>query len=178
MKKKVRKDKAKHKNMIRKQQIARINSEKEIKEINEDDCGVSDELFDRMKDKMIELNDGIKNKLIRDSSLERMSDILVEYAKPFMDTIDCGNREEYEKALMLSIMLWNCSIIGEKHNDHKMVKKMLKPIMPDADSKMVMSYMLERKRQMYPNNKRMIINYELTDTPDGLHLSVASTVTQ
>jgi hypothetical protein len=48
--------------------------------------------------------------------------------------------------------------------------------MPDAESKKTVRYMLERKRQMYPDNKRFVINYELTDEPDGgFHLSVVST---
>ena len=171
MKKKKRKNKTKYKNEIRKRQIANISSEKKI---TEDDCGVSDESLNRMKDKMSEMTGGIEHKLVRDSSLEKMSEILLEYAKPFMDTIELDNKKEYEKAVILAMTLWNCSIMEEDPKNRKAAKEMLKPLMRDAESKSVMNYMLERKRQMYPNNKRMIMNYELTETPDGFNLSVAS----
>ena len=55
-------------------------------------------------------------------------------------------------------------------------KDKLKSVMPDAESRSVVEYMLERRRQMYPDNRRMLMSYELTELPDGFHLSVASTL--
>ena len=139
MKKKVRKDKLKYKNEIRKRQIVRINSEKEI---IEDDCGVSDESFNRMQNKMLEMNGGMKHTLIRDSSLERMSDILTEYAKPMLDAIDCNNKKEYEKVIIMAMTFWNCSILEELPKNRKLVNDMLKPVMPDVESAYFAKYML------------------------------------
>ena len=56
--------------------------------------------------------------------------------------------------------------------------KMLRPVMPDAESKGVIDYMIARKRQIFPDNKRIILNHELTETPDGFHLTVASSIPQ
>lgn len=173
MKKKDRKDKIKNKNKARKQQLAKKNT---VQKITKEDCGVSDESLSRMKDKMQEMSGGIGHELIRDSSLEKMSDILLEYGEPLLDTIDSDNKAEYEKAIMISMMLWNCAIMQEAPKGRKKIEKMLKPIMPDAESRSVVKYMLERKREMFPDNKRMIMNYELAETPDGFHLSVASTI--
>ena len=173
MNKRGRKDKLKYKNKIRKQQISRLNREERV---SEDDCGVSDETMSRMKGKMLEIS-GAKQKLIRDSSLEKMSEILLEYAKPLVDVVETDNIEYYEKAIKISIMLWNCTILQETTKSRKEIMKMLKPVMPDAESKSIVNYMLERKRQMYPDNKRVIMSYELSETAEGFHLSVASTVT-
>jgi len=173
MKKKERKDKIKYKNKIRKQQQGQKRVEKKA---SEDDCGASDESLMRMESKMLEVSGGKKHELIRDGSLEKMSDILLEYGIPLLDAIDSEDKKEYEKAIMMSIMLWNCAIMQEGPKGKKGIEKMLKPMMPDAESKSVVRYMLVRKHEMFPQNKRMIMNYELTETADGFHLTVASTI--
>ena len=174
MKNKRLKNKIKYKNKIRKQQLTRISLEKKT---DEDDCGVSDESFNRLKKKILEMNDGIVYKMRRNSALEKMSDILLEYAETFLRTIDSSNKDEYEKAIAVSTILWNCSIMQEDPRTREEINKMLEPIMPDAGSRSIVNYMLERRRQMYPNNNRLIVSYELTKKPNGdLHLSVASTV--
>ena|GEM_PF-4669259 len=175
MKKKGHKDKLKYRSKIRKQQTGKKSQEESA---SEGDCGVSDETMSRMKGKMQKMSGGVEHELIRDSTLEKMSDILLEYAKPFMDTVESDNKEEYENAIRISMMLWNCAIMQEGAKSRKEIMKMLKPAMPDAESKSVVKYMLERKRQMYPDNRRMMINYELSETADGFHLYVASTVSE
>ena len=81
---------------------------------------------------------------------------------------------------MMSITLWNYSIAQESQNhDSEGLKKFeekLKLLMTDAELRRLMRCMLNRKRQMYPDIKRIIVNYELTETSDGFHLSVASTI--
>jgi hypothetical protein len=139
----------------------------------ENDCGISDESVSRLEQKLRDMG-SIDHKIIRDSSLEKMSDILSDYASPFLDTIDADNKKEYkkkyEKAIMLSMILWNCSLMEDAPEGRKEARKLLKSIVSDAESKSVIQYMLERKRQMYPDNKRMIMSYEVTEMPyGGLH---------
>jgi hypothetical protein len=174
MKKKERKDKLKYKNKIRKQQLEKAISDTEQPDEN---CGISDETMARMQDQLTEQY-GIGHEMVRDSSLEKMSDALLEYGKPFIDLVQSDSKADYEKSIKISMMLWNCSIMQDVKGPggRKEIEKMLKPVMPDAESKEVVRYMLERKRQMFPDNNRIILNYELAETPDGFHLSVASTI--
>jgi hypothetical protein len=173
MKKKMRKDIVRYKNKLRKQQL---DKEQTGADVAEDDCGISEESENRLKQKLREMS-GIDHEIIRDSTLEKMSDVLVDYAKPFLDTIDTDNKEEYEKVIMMAIIFWNRAITEGTIKGHKKIKELLKPIMSGAKSRKVVRYMLERKRQMYPDNKRVILNYELTEVPDGgFHLSVVSSV--
>ena len=173
MKKKVRKDKIGYKNKLRKKQKERENSEDATTEI----AGVSDEIANRLEQKISETSN-YKQKFIRDNNIEKMSDIIVDYAEPFIKALKTETRKEYEKAIMLAMTYWNCSIMKEFSKvSQKEIEKRLKPITPDLEAKSIMNYMLERKRQMYPDNKRIIINYELTELKEGgFHLSVASTV--
>jgi hypothetical protein len=170
VKKKDRKDKTRYKSKLRKQQSKRPGAD-----IEEDDLGVSDETAEIMKREMEERY-GVEHKVIRDRTLEKMSDILLEYGKPLLDTITSDSKAEYEKAITILITLWNCSIMQGGPKGRRGIEKMLKPVMPDAESKSVVRYMLDRKLQLYSDNKRFITNYELSETPDGFHLVVMSTI--
>jgi len=172
MKKKDRKDKARHKNKLRKQKIEKIESGTRI---TEEDCGITDETLTRMKRQIVERY-GFEHEVVRDSALEKMSDILVEYGEPLLETIDTDDKAEYEKGIMMAIMFWNCAIMQDTPKGRREVEKTLKPMMRDAESKSVVKYMLNRKREMFPENNRIMMNYELSETPDGLHLSIVSSI--
>ena len=180
MKKKKRKDIAKLKSKIRKQQIDKADTAAVLTEEDaetEEIAGLSKEASNRLAQKVFEMS-GIEAEPIRSNAFEKMSDILLDYAEPFLDTIDVNNKAEYEKVIMMAIMFWNCSILDESRENRKIVRDVLKPFMTDAESRNVVSYMFKRKRMMYPDNKRMMLNYELTKAPGGFHLSVASTINE
>jgi hypothetical protein len=173
MNSKGRKDRIRYKNKVRRQLQAKTGLDEAA---TEDDCGISDDMVRRMERKLSEMS-GVEHKMIRDSSLEKMSDILLEYATPFLDTIDKDDKAGFDKAIKMCMVFWNCAIMQESRKEWKEIKKMLKPVMPNAESASVVEYMLERKRRMYPDNKRMIMNYEISELEGGgLHLSVASTI--
>ena len=173
MKRKTRKDKQKYKNKIRKQQSKVLTETSEPDE----NFGITDKTIARMQAELSEQH-GIEHRIVRDRTLEKMSDILLEYGKPFLDIIDTDNKSEFEKSIKISMILWNCAILHETGGakERRKIEKMLKPVLPDAESKGVFKYMVERKRQMYPDNKRIILNYEISETPSGFHLSIASTI--
>jgi len=166
------KDKIRYKNKIRKKQLAKTESEQMI---IEDDSGVLDDSFNRLKDKVSKISGFEHDLIIQDSSQEKMSEVLLEYGEPFLDSIDPQDRAEHEKAIQLSMMLWNCAIMQDDPKKRKEVKKTLKALISDAESKSVVLHMLDRKRLMFPNNKRIIVSYELTETQRGFHLHVVST---
>jgi hypothetical protein len=176
MKKKGRKDKLKHKSKLRKQQQSILGSKENITEL---EVGISDETIYRMEKELSEQY-GAEHKVFKGLSDEKMSEVLLEYGKPFIEIINTENKEDYEKSIKISMMLWNCAIMydsGDK-KDRKKIMKMLKPVLPDGESEGVFSYMAERKREMFPDNKRIILNYEITETSGGFHLTVASTIAQ
>ena len=164
MKKSERRYKKKRKNMIKKQQPTKTSSKiKATEEAGE----IFEESMNWLKHKITETTD-IERVVIRKNSPAKMSDTLLEYAEPFLETIG------YEKAVELAMMVWNYAIAQENPVIGKEIKEILKPVMPDAASKSIVNYMLERKRQMFPDNKRMILHYDLVETPEGFHLSVMS----
>jgi len=171
MKKKKRKDKLRYKNKIRKKQLAQAFYEKLLTE----EAGISEETAKRLQEKVNEMT-GVERDMVRDSTLEKMSDIILDYAAPILDVIDTEAMEEYEKAIGLAITFWNCSLMEEKPGGHEEVQRLLKPLMMNSGGKDFVNHMLERKRYMYPDSKRVIMDFELSKTIGGFHLAVASTV--
>ena len=55
-------------------------------------------------------------------------------------------------------------------------------VLPSDDSEarrdmfFIVNMLLERKRQYFSNNKRMIMDYHITESAHGIHLDVVSTV--
>jgi len=166
-------DKTRYKNKQRKQQM---NCSAEPSEA-EQEAAMIEGSRERVKQRLIEMNGSKKHKLVDSENLEKMSDILLDYAQPFLDIIKTEEKIEYEKSIEISMMLWNCAIMKESPGMRRKIMKMLKPAMPDTESKNVVKYMLDRKRRMYPDNKRLILNYELNELPGGgYHLTVGSTL--
>ena len=165
MKKKKPKDKIRHKNKLRKNQTAALQKTEHIRNAS----------FDKMKRRLSDMT-GVEHKIIRDKSFGSMSEALLEFAEPLMDVIDTDDYDEYGKAVMMAIVLWNCAIMQKQTAKSKEMEKLLKPLTQDADGKSIVQYMLSRKHQMFPDVNRYILDYELTDRGDEFHLSVASTI--
>ena len=167
MKKKGRKDKIGYKNKQRKRQIE--NAKNEI-------AGVDEETTKRLKQKILE-NTGYEGLVIRNNQLEKMSEIILDYAEPLMNAVNTDKKEDVEKVILMAITYWNCAILAESSKNLKEIEKLMKPLLVNVDGLEVSNYMMNRKRQLYPDNKRMIISYDIADQAGGgFHVSVASSI--
>jgi len=165
MKKKKHPDKRRYKDKLKKKQMKTLQEDERIR----------NKSFDKIEQRLSEITDA-DLKIVRGTSHASMSEALLEFAEPFMDAINTDDMEAYEKAVMTAIVLWNCAVMQGEKGKEKEIKKLLKPLMRDDEGKSIVRYMLDRKQEMFPNNNRYIVDYELTDKGDGYHLSVASTI--
>ncbi|MDR1206067.1 MAG: hypothetical protein LBL26_11415 [Peptococcaceae bacterium] len=179
MKRKGRKDRIRYKNKLRKQYLTQMDLEAEITE--EDDRAANESAAARVRQKVKEMS-GVEQDIIIDDSLEKMSEILQEYAGPLLNVINSDDKSECEKAFMIAIVFWNYSIAAETPGIFRRIWKMwkmrrvMRPFMADAESRSVMRYMVDRKRQMFPDNRRVIVSFDLAEERHGFHLFVASSV--
>ena len=141
----------------------------------EDDCGVSDETMLRMQQRLSYLS-GIETITIRDSSLEKMSEVLLEYAEPLLDIIDIDNYDQYERALKTAGVFWNLSVLNLEPKARKSAVKLLKLYMTSTEINGVMLYMHRRKQQLFPDNNRIITDIDIVAEGGHFHVSVASTI--
>jgi hypothetical protein len=110
---------------------------------------------------------------------EKMSDILDEFIEPYEEL--AANEESYRKLLNLGVLAWNAALMPEDQR-RTAIDEMLREGLPRsskedrAQAKAFIETLIRRKEERFAANQRAIISFELTDTGDGYHLTVASTL--
>ncbi len=110
---------------------------------------------------------------------EKMSDVLEEFVQPLEDPAD--TEESYMKLLTLGMLAWNAALQPEDQRQ-AFIDRMIAVALPGAPQRdratvrQVVDMLIQRKQQLFPNNRRVIISFSLTDRGDDFHLSVVSTL--
>jgi hypothetical protein len=110
---------------------------------------------------------------------EKMSDALADFVAPYADSAKA--QEEYEKLLSLAVFAWNTALMP-KEEQQPVLDKTIDEGLPGlpgamkADLKGLLKTLIARKQAFFANNRRFILDFDLQDTGNGYHLSVASTV--
>ena len=116
--------------------------------------------------------------VIQPESGEKMSEVLLAFIEPYQEL--APTREAYEKLITVAMVAWNTALLP-KDQRQRMLDEAIKPILTSSgtkaaqDFKAIMNDLIERKERLFPNNRRFIVSYELSETKDNYHLSVAST---
>jgi hypothetical protein len=122
---------------------------------------------DHLKDAQIVVNPG---------DLEKMSDVILQFAEPLIQ----GSAGVISKnAIRLAIAVWNASLLpkGEQSEALQPIVDMLPEGDQDARRELAaaIDMLLARKRRYFAKNTRVILDYQITDSADMLHLDVIST---
>jgi hypothetical protein len=109
-----------------------------------------------------------------------MSEVLEDFVAPYMDMVG-DNEEVYRKLLCLAVLAWNAALWpreeGQAMIDDALGKALSQGSEEDwADARDVIAELMRRKREHFATNQRDILSFELTDTGEGFHLSVVSTL--
>ena len=110
---------------------------------------------------------------------ESMSDALETLIEPFMPMMD--SFMSLKLLLMLGIVAWNTAINGPEDRE-ALVANLRATLPPQSENlagvemiDLIIDALIERKKQLYPHNQRLMIDFKLTELGDGHHISVAST---
>ncbi|MEW6662553.1 MAG: hypothetical protein ACOY9Y_14450 [Bacillota bacterium] len=109
---------------------------------------------------------------------EKMSEVLLDFAAPFLDGLD--EPKEMEKVISFAAVVWNLSLLPEDQQKNGM--KEIADIFGQGGQEyrnvgmFMTEVLLERKKKFFPNNKRLIINYEFGFKNGLPWLNVASTI--
>jgi hypothetical protein len=87
-----------------------------------------------------------------------------------------------ERAVSLAIIAWNLSLVP-KDEQGSMLEKLLCPVAekdPEMEREMrvLLKDLAERKLELYPDDRRMILGHEVAGTGEDMMLHVASTLMQ
>jgi hypothetical protein len=94
---------------------------------------------------------------------KKMSEILLEFAKPLTDV--CKSDRAFCSAIELSAIAWNSSFFPRKKMNKLTEESIEKYIEDNQDKEMIkemLSMMIERKKKSFSLIKTMILNFEIT----------------
>ena len=109
------------------------------------------------------------------SDEEKMSAVLLDFIEPYRDMAE----EHYgtEWLITFAVIAWNAALLSPKKR-RAMLNDTLDGL-PDSERDMLsdlLERMLRRKKRRFRGNRRMIFDYTVTESEEGLHVSVASTM--
>ena len=128
--------------------------------------------------KRIQSSDYFENTEViqNDDRLEKMSDVIHCFAEPLRDE----NGDIPANMLRFAILIWNASLLPEDEQEEAF-RDIIKAL-PGKErgfregALLAIGILLERKKTYFSDNKRVIIDYEITETKDMLNLNVVSSV--
>lgn len=110
------------------------------------------------------------------SSLPKLSAQIWDYAEPL--TTAAVDVEGQMRAVDIAIICWNVALLPEKERKESIRPALHEIAGGDAALETELHDMFEmmyaRKRALFADDCRFVINYSVTDTPGGLRLLVAS----
>ena len=110
----------------------------------------------------------------------KMSEVLLDFADPLLNTIDDDDGEFFEEVLMFACLCWNLSLLQEKEQ-----KKMALSIVDEMGKSDPLKrlgvekdiwMLLERKKDFFANDKRMVLDYKFIEEQGRPRLLVVSTL--
>ena len=101
---------------------------------------------------------------------EKISEVLKDFAQPLLDV--ANSLEEIERALMIAMIAWNYSLMNEAGRPSFDVLD--SSLLADPDMRAGFEAMLRRKQELFPENKRFILDYQTIPRGDGFQFNVIS----
>jgi predicted RND superfamily exporter protein len=104
----------------------------------------------------------------------KMSQVLEEFIALYREFAD--TEEAFRKLLVTAVVAWNTALFPAKERETH-IEEVLKALPKEvrADGKAIINELMERKERHFSEYRRMIIDYEVTDTGKDYHLTVIST---
>lgn len=111
---------------------------------------------------------------------ENMSEALETLIEPFMSLTE--NLIPLKLLVMLGIVAWNTTITGPEIRESLMASMRATLRQQEGEQivgaeilDLMIDAMIERKKELYPHNQRLMLDFKLTEVGGGFHISVAST---
>jgi hypothetical protein len=103
----------------------------------------------------------------------KLSAALVELIAPYRE--DGLTRESYEALVGAAATAWNVSLLPDGQHDEAIAEGIAKAEAEDPELlAQILSAMLRRKRERFPDDARVIVHWELAESDDEYRIIVAS----
>ena len=114
--------------------------------------------------------------MVNPAGTAKMSEVILRFAEPFKDHDGLVPRAMIE----IAVIMWNASFMPSDMQ-RKAVEDIVN-VFPRDDSEarremlQTVHMLVERKKQYFSDNQRMIMDYHITESAHGINLDVVSTV--
>ena len=129
---------------------------------------------EKMEKRLSDQLDGKEVVIVESTDGVKMSEVLEAFIAPYMEFAE--TEESFEKLVMIAVIAWNTSLLPRSAQT-KAIDDLLTSLPPEthADARSIVRDLMRRKQKHFGKIRRAIIDFEVIDTRDGFHLTVAST---
>lgn len=125
----------------------------------------------RKKTKRRDRNPGWSVQVIGKTPRRRMSDTLIEFAKPEL-LRDGGSAAEWRYELMLASIVWNGVLVGKTSAELLASLSEDGPLDPELSE--IIETLVRRRATKYAADKRCVVGLDAYDADGGVHVIAAS----
>lgn len=109
--------------------------------------------------------------VVPDTAGEKMSEVIEDFAAPLLE--DADSLEQVRRALAFAMVAWNYALRDEP--DRAKPEPAHAALLSDPIVKQAFESLVARKQELYPDNQRAVLDYELIPTSSGYRFNVIST---
>ena len=158
--------------------MARKKTKKKRKRRQKDRSRSQTRLSPKMRQNIKEL--GIEEPIVvRSSSSEKMSEILLDFAEPLMEQVDRSDERAFGNVISIAAFAWNVSLLP-KEKWESSIEDMVKELAQSDDDvammKSIVQMLIQRRMEFFSDITRYIFDYEILDEKEGWHLNVVSSL--
>ena len=101
----------------------------------------------------------------------KISETFLQFAAPLLHALrsETPERQAHE-ALEVAYTAWNAVIFADVLNDNRYLEEARRLTANTAGPAMLMEQMIARKRELFAEDTRLIGNWKVTSTEDGINL--------
>lgn len=109
----------------------------------------------------------------------KMSEVLEEFIEPYLDT--ATNSHDRKILVGMAVTAWNLALMPASKRQ-PLIKEFILDVVGKGDPrasqeiKDIINELIDRKLEIFPDNQRFIVEFQLQETRNQFHLSVASTL--
>jgi hypothetical protein len=101
----------------------------------------------------------------------KISETFLDFARPIIQDLPSEAPEHRAReALQLAFTAWNAVIFADVLNDHGYIDQIRHLTAGNPEAGLLVEQMIARKRELFADDERMIGDWEVTRTEDGINV--------